>query len=387
MAKFKHHKLRLVSPAFDSPLTNAIINLDHLRRRRLGGLVSPGIFFEIKNVFHLLESIGSARIEGNNTTLADYVESTITPEPGARENLIEIANGEDAMLFIDEQVDVDTPITASLLFELHKMTVANLTTEGDKTPGQYRKGAVTITGAGHVPPEAMKVKEYMDELLTFINRNDDPKYDLLKVALVHHRFAWIHPFNNGNGRVVRLFTYAMLIKFGFRVATGHILNPTAVFCVDREHYYSMLATADKGDDVSLLQWCEYVLNGLEIEISKVDHLLDRDFLHDRILNVAIGYCLVHKQITPEEAAILEIAVEKGVFQSADIAKVVHGKSGTHRSRILKRMIGDNLIQPLSKGSRKYTIQIMGGYLLRGVIHALHVEGFVPIPDSKPASTE
>jgi Fic family protein len=37
-----------------------------------------------------------------------------------------------------------------------------------------------------------------------------PKYDLMKVALARHRFAWLHPFSNGNGRVVRLLTYAML---------------------------------------------------------------------------------------------------------------------------------------------------------------------------------
>ena len=40
-------------------------------------------------------------------------------------------------------------------------------------------------------------------------------FDLIKVAIAHHRFVWIHPFGNGNGRVVRLLTYALLIKYGF----------------------------------------------------------------------------------------------------------------------------------------------------------------------------
>ena len=47
----------------------------------------------------------------------------------------------------------------------------------------------------------------MEELVAFINRRDPPKYDLMKVAIAHHRFGWIHPFSNGNGRVVRLLTY------------------------------------------------------------------------------------------------------------------------------------------------------------------------------------
>jgi len=57
----------------------------------------------------------------------------------------------------------------------------------------------------------------MEELFTFINNDDDKKYDLIKTALAHHRFVWIHPFDNGNGRTVRLFTYVLLVKLGFNI--------------------------------------------------------------------------------------------------------------------------------------------------------------------------
>ena len=92
----------------------------------------------------------------------------------------------------------------------------------------------------------------MTELEAFINRADPPKYDLIKVALAHHRFAWVHPFGNGNGRVVRLLTYAMLIKYGFRVnAVGQLLNPAAVFCADRNAYCARLGDADAGTNDAL----------------------------------------------------------------------------------------------------------------------------------------
>jgi len=111
------------------------------------------------------------------------------------------------------------------------------------------------------------VPGYMEELMGFINRDDAPKYALIKVALAHHRFGWIHPFSNGNGRVVRLMTYALLIKYGFNVKTGgRVLNPTAVFCNDRERYYAMLSCADKGMDESLDRWCTYVLQGILDEL-------------------------------------------------------------------------------------------------------------------------
>ena len=95
---------------------------------------------------------------------------------------------------------------------------------------------------------------YMSELTDFISRKDSPKYDLLKAAIEHHRFVWIHPFGNWNGRTVRLFTYAMLVKTGFNVNVGRIINPTALFCINRNDYYKKLSQAEKGTDAAILTW-------------------------------------------------------------------------------------------------------------------------------------
>ena len=74
---FNHHDLSLINPSFDSPLVDVLTELEHLRRLQLGGTTPPQVFFQLKRIFHMLESLGSARIEGNHTTLADYVESKL----------------------------------------------------------------------------------------------------------------------------------------------------------------------------------------------------------------------------------------------------------------------------------------------------------------------
>jgi hypothetical protein len=71
---FKHYELELVQPKFDSTLTDLIIDLDYLRKKPLKGTTHPKVFFQLKGIFHLLESLESARIEGNNTTLVEYIE-------------------------------------------------------------------------------------------------------------------------------------------------------------------------------------------------------------------------------------------------------------------------------------------------------------------------
>ncbi|MFH7451074.1 Fic family protein, partial [Pseudomonas syringae pv. tagetis] len=74
-------------------------------------------------------------------------------------------------------------------------------------------------------------------------------------------------------------TYALLIKYGFNVSTGGcVLNPTAVFCIDRERYYAMLAKADNGTKEGLEEWCTYVLQGIRDEAENVDRLTDYAYL-------------------------------------------------------------------------------------------------------------
>ena len=43
---------------------------------------------------------------------------------------------------------------------------------------------------------------------------------ILAAAAAHHRLAWIHPFLDGNGRVARLMSHAMLLRPSTRAASG-----------------------------------------------------------------------------------------------------------------------------------------------------------------------
>lgn len=64
MAEFVHYDLEIVIPEFVSDLTDLILALDSLRNKPLQGTTKPAIFFQLKRIFHILESVGSARIEG-----------------------------------------------------------------------------------------------------------------------------------------------------------------------------------------------------------------------------------------------------------------------------------------------------------------------------------
>jgi len=379
---FKHIELRLVEPSFGSRLTGLVLQLDNLRKKPIGGTTHNIIFSQLKNIFHLLESIGSARIEGNRTTLAEYIERKIEGSKVKEERFIEIENTEKALNFIEGNIDKQK-INRAFLSQIHKIITKGLSLppggEGSKNPGDYRKVNVAIVGARHIPPDVSSVSSYMEELFNFVNKQDSQQYDLLKVALAHHRFAWIHPFDNGNGRAVRLLTYAMLVKYGFKVHIGgRIINPTAVFCSDREKYYSYLSVADKGSDDNLLSWCEYVLAGLREEISKIDKLLDSKFLETKILSPAITFALERKYITEIEYKILRLAAKKQVIRAADIKQIFPKKISAEISRIIRRLKSKKMLQAEKDRSRKYVLRFDNNYLLRGIIDMLDKEKFLPM---------
>lgn len=384
MARFVHHDLRLLDPAFSSPLLDVLTELEHLRRLELRGTTPVPVFMQLKAVFHLLESLASARIEGNHTTLADYVERKVTGAGDGDDEAHEIGNIEEAMREVEQAITPDATISEHFIRQLHSMTVDGLQREGDRTPGAWRSGGVKIAQAEHQPPEAIDVPAYMQELVAFINRDDPPKYGLMKVALAHHRFTWVHPFSNGNGRVVRLLTYALLIKYGFRVQTGgRVLNPAAVFCTDRERYYAMLARADEGTDEGLEDWCTYVLSGVLDELRKVDSLADYTYLTREILLPALGLARERQWVTAQEEAVLALTARKGVVKAADLSDAMPRLNAAQRTYQIRKMVQGGMLQPVQPGARQYVLGFMNNYLLRGVIQALTASGFIPASVSAP----
>jgi len=380
-ANFVHFDLKIVNPSFESPLTDTLMELNHLRKLKLSGTTAPWIFFQLKEIFHLLESVGSARIEGNRTTISEYVEQKIEHKENSSERFSEIANVEKAMNFIEESISEGTEITNHFIRELHQLAVDTLTDEGDKTPGAYRTWNVQIAQSSHLPPESHQVQSYMDELLQFINENDAGKYDLLKTALAHHRFVWIHPFGNGNGRVVRLLTYALLIKYGFNVKDGKLINPTAVFCNDRDLYYENLSEADNGEEESLLKWCDYVLTGVLEEVSKVNKLLDFDFLYKKILHPTIELGKERGYLNDIESKILYVGIKKQAFKSSDIKAILVDLSDRQITYQISKMKEAGFIKPMTSKAKTYYVSFMNNYLMRSLMQILEREKFIPAIDS------
>jgi Fic family protein len=217
----------------------------------------------------------------------------------------------------------------------------------------------------------------MKELVVFINQYHRAQFDLLKDSIVHHKFTWIHPFTNGNGRVARLLTYAMMAKQGFIDASGiRALNPTAVFGSNREEYYDHLSRADSLKDEDIIAWALYMLGGVKADLDKVASLLDVTYVRDQILYPSLKDALDRKRITPQEHDMLRVAIRKEVVQAGDFDAVVKGSQPT-RSRAVARLKEMRLISAMPDNPRKYRIRLSNNALTTPIMNRLVENGLLP----------
>lgn len=379
--------------SFNSPLAKVVIELERLRGD-LGTSTTPQpVFIQLKQLFQLMTSIMSARIEGNRTSIVEVVEgaaegaknrNTLTSGQKPDSSNSEISDGvkeiillENAASFIDEHIHPGTPITHGLVRELHKIAVSGLIREGDRTPGSYRQSDVIIQGSEHLPPAFMSVQPDMQELLDFINKEDDRSLDLLKVAIAHHRFVWIHPFGNGNGRTCRLLTYAIMVSQGFTATTGYrAIDPTAVFGANRSAYYQNLEAADSLEHEAIIGWCTYLLTGMLEDLKKLERLGDHSFVISELLRPSFRRAVAAGIINEQEQNALDVLARKTFIKASDLTETISG-SAVARSQFIRRLIERRLIEPISEGKRTYRLVMSPGPLTPFIFRQLDELGFLP----------
>jgi len=373
--------LELPKVSFDSNLVELIMQLEVLRNQIAPLEISPHLFHQVKEIFHMIESLQSARIEGNRTTISDYVTSKFEANKEV-ENIKEIENIEIAIKYVNDSFDneQDFKISNKFIKELHYLITNGLKNEGSKESGNYRTCNVRINKAIHTPPNPTAVTGFMQELIEWINKEDKMQMQLLKVAIAHHCFTWIHPFDNGNGRMSRILTYSMLRQYGFDMA--YLLNSTAVFCIDRNKYFEMLQLADQQTDESNIAWCEYVLKGLHNEMSKVSKLMNKQFFNDKIIMPAINKAFELHFINNDYKKILELTLNKtnGIIKSKDIQEVLPDKTSRQIIHLTNKMLEANLIQRTEPKARTYVINLVNKDLTRGIIEALFKEKFISVEE-------
>jgi Fic family protein len=200
----------------------------------------------LEDSINLEWTYNSNGIEGNTLTLREtqVVLEGITVGGKSIKEHLEAINHEKAILYLNDLVKEDNPITEWNIKGIHQLVLKDI---GDENAGRYRRENVTIKGATHIPPDYLKVPELMEKLvLNYENWNDF--HPIIQAALLHGELVKIHPFVDGNGRTARLLMNLDLMNYGF--------NPVIIKKEDRLEYYEALdkahTTGDYTDFVKLI---------------------------------------------------------------------------------------------------------------------------------------
>ncbi len=181
----------------------------------------------------------SNAIEGNTLTLNEtkvVFEGIAVGGKTLREHF-EAINHREAIAWVEAIVAREEPFSERLVNSVHQFVLKNI---DDDNAGRYRRQNVIIAGAGHKPPAHYHLDQQMTDLVQWYQQQT--LHPIERAAVLHARFAGIHPFIDGNGRTARL-----LMNFDL-MSSGYL--PVVIKTENRLAYYEALDLAFTRQDCS-----------------------------------------------------------------------------------------------------------------------------------------
>lgn len=174
-------------------------------------------------------------------------------------------------------------------------------------PGALRRQDVQV--GQHVAPAHASVPVFLQRWASFYGGVRRGEAALVAMACAHQRLGWVHPFVDGNGRVMRLHTHTLLSALGY---TGGLWSPLRGFARSTERYYALLADADslrRGDldgrgnlsEQALIAWVDYVLDTCLDQVHFMGSMLDFETMKARIEACLVFESTVLKQGVRQES--------------------------------------------------------------------------------------
>jgi Fic family protein len=272
---------------------------------QLAGRIHPVLRDSIGALVRSMNCYYSNLIEGHDTHPRDIdraLANDFSSEPRKRELQEEAVAHIHVQQLIDSGRDPDAwPASAAYASWLHEEFCSRLPPEmlwvtngrtGEKlpvVPGEWRKHDVEV--GRHLPPEHGDLPRFMARFNSAYQVSSLSKVRQIQtVGAVHHRFLWIHPFLDGNGRVARLMSHALFKRLGIGTSLWSVARGLAR---SEARYKTLLAGADgprEGDrdgrgnltQRGLIEFCKFFLDQSVDQIRFMGGLLEPATLLTRI---------------------------------------------------------------------------------------------------------
>jgi Fic family protein len=327
-----------------------------------------GILSALADLVRSMNCYYSNLIEGHDTHPIDIeraLKGNYSADPKKRNLQLEAKAHIAVQRWIDEGSLRNRAVTADGLREIHRRFCELLPDDmlwveepGTRErlrvmPGELRRRDVKV--GRHVPVSPGAVPRFLarlEETYSRLGKTDA----ILAAAAAHHRLLWIHPFLDGNGRVTRLMSHAMLLQ---SLDTGAVWSVARGLARNEAAYKGHLATCDLQrrngldgcgnlSEEALAAFTRFFLQTCIDQVVFMEGLMQPDRLRTRILVWAEEETRL-SLLPPRAGAVVEAVLYRGELPRGEVAGLL-GITSRHARRIISELLRRDVLA--SKGPRE-----------------------------------
>ena len=355
-------ELRHAGAEFWTLLGEARSKIEHLSL----ALLKPEVADEMHRVYLAKGAQATTAIEGNTLSeeeVVNIVAGQAAPPLPSQEYLYrEVENIVAAFNRIKDDLVAggDSRLTPEKILEFNREVLAGLE-EDEVHSGEFRRRSVVVGLYRGAPWE--DCEHLVERLCDWLEGSDfDPSddewaipYALLKAMAAHLYIAWIHPFDDGNGRTARLMELQILLAAGVPMPATHLLSNH--YNATRVEYYRRLQEASEsgGDVMPFLRYAiRGFVDGLRLQVGRVwdQQYADR---WEQFVYETFGGRVTSDAARRRLHLVLELSKRAGPVARRDIAglspELTIAYAGTERmlGRDLNALASMNLIEQERRG--------------------------------------
>lgn len=310
-------------------------------------------------------------IEGHDTHPID-IERALTrdysADPKKRDLQLEAVAHIAVQRWIDEGGMAEPPTSPVMIREVHRrfcelLPPDLLAVENPETgvrmpvvPGDYRSTYVQV--GRHVAVSPGAVPRFLTRMHQAYSRGGRTER-ILAAACAHHRLLWVHPFADGNGRVARLMSYAMLRE---ALDTRGLWSVARGLARDVKRYKAHLEACDaprQGDrdgrgslsEANLAAFVEFFLRTCIDQVNFMAGLMAPGALRDRITIWAEEEMRAGR-LPARSDAVLRAVLYQGVLQRGEVDAVL-GMSERAARRVTSALLESGALTSQSSRAPLY----------------------------------
>ena len=213
-------------------------------------------------------------------------------------------------------------------------------------PGQLRSRDIQVGNHVAISPGSLpRFLQRFEQVYGNLGKTET----IISTAAAHHRLLWIHPFLDGNGRVARLMSHAILLE---TLDTGAVWSVARGLARNVQEYKRLLANCDlpRRNDLdgrgtlseeALAEWIRFFLAVCIDQVKFMESLVQPDRLRTRILlwaeeEIRLG------ELPAKSAKILDAVLYRGELPRGDADSVV-GTGERQARRIVSALLDKGVL--------------------------------------------